>query len=133
MVRALAALERGQISEQAQTGDGATYAKKISKDEAHIDWSKSAGEIDCSIRGLSPWPGAWSEVKGERLKILDAEPVNSGGESIMESALSRRSGDRLRRRRLAVTEEYSVPVAAAMDALAICSRASLCRPAQSFP
>jgi methionyl-tRNA formyltransferase len=80
MVRALGALERGQIAEQAQSDAGVTYAKKISKDEARIDWSKSAGEIDCRIRGLSPWPGAFTEVKGERLKILYAEPVAAKGE-----------------------------------------------------
>jgi len=80
MVRALGALERGQIAEQAQGDAGVTYAKKISKDEARIDWSKSAGEIDCRIRGLSPWPGAFTEVKGERLKILYAEPVAAKGE-----------------------------------------------------
>ncbi len=73
MVRALSALERGAIEAQPQPAEGTTYAKKISKDEAHIDWGKSATEIDCLIRGLSPWPGAWSEVKGERLKILFAE------------------------------------------------------------
>ena len=80
MVRALAALERGQIAEHAQSEAGVTYAKKISKDEARIDWSKSAREIDCLVRGLSPWPGAFTEVKGERLKILNAEPVTVKGE-----------------------------------------------------
>ena len=59
--------------------DGVTYAKKITKDEARIDWSKSAAEIDCLIRGLSPSPGAFTEAKGERLKILSAEPVNGSG------------------------------------------------------
>ena len=79
MVRALSALERGSIAEQPQPGDGANYAKKILKDEARIDWTKSAREIDCLIRGLSPVPGAWCEVKGERLKILYAEPVSGSG------------------------------------------------------
>ena len=80
MVRALGALERGAIEARPQPAEGATYAKKISKEEARIDWSNSAAEIDCLIRGLSPWPGAWSEVKGERLKILFAEPVPGKGE-----------------------------------------------------
>ena len=80
MVRALGALERGAISAQPQPAEGATYAKKISKDEARIDWSKGAAEIDCLIRGLSPWPGAWSEVRGERLKILFAAPAAGNGE-----------------------------------------------------
>jgi len=79
MVRALAALERGSVEEQPQAEAGATYAKKILKEEARIDWSKSAGEIDCLIRGLSPSPGAWSEANGERLKILYSEPVNGSG------------------------------------------------------
>src|SRR6188768_2678786 len=51
MVRALGALERGAITPQPQSEDGVTYAKKISKEEARIDWSKSATEIDCHIRG----------------------------------------------------------------------------------
>ncbi|MEI9929730.1 MAG: methionyl-tRNA formyltransferase [Rhizomicrobium sp.] len=79
MVRALAALERCSIAEQPQPSEGATYAKKILKEEARIDWTKPAHEIDCLIRGLSPTPGAWCEVKGERLKILYAEPVSGSG------------------------------------------------------
>ncbi len=79
MVRTLAALERGPVAEHPQSENGVTYAKKISKDEARIDWTRSAAEIDCLIRGLSPWPGAWAEVKGERLKILYAEPVSAKG------------------------------------------------------
>jgi methionyl-tRNA formyltransferase len=81
MVRALGALERGAVTPQAQSPDGITYAKKITKDEARIDWSKSAVEIDAMIRGLAPWPGAFTEVKGERLKILSALPVTDRGEA----------------------------------------------------
>jgi methionyl-tRNA formyltransferase len=80
MVRALGALERGAITPQPQSEQGVTYAKKISKDEARIDWSKSAAEIDCLIRGLAPAPGAFAEVKGERLKILYATPVRDRGD-----------------------------------------------------
>ena len=79
MVRALGALERGGVTPQSQAQDGVTYAKKILKDEARIDWTKSAHEIDCHIRGLSPFPGAWTEVNAERLKILYAEPVAGHG------------------------------------------------------
>jgi methionyl-tRNA formyltransferase len=77
MVRALGALERGAVTPQPQAEDGVTYAKKLSKDEARIDWNRSAHEIDCHIRGLSPFPGAWTEVHGERLKILYAEPMQA--------------------------------------------------------
>jgi methionyl-tRNA formyltransferase len=79
MTRALAALERGSIEAVPQSDAGVTYAKKILKDEARIDWTKSAHEIDCHIRGLAPSPGAFTEVKGERLKILYAEPVTGKG------------------------------------------------------
>src|SRR6185312_7556301 len=78
-VRALSALERGSLAEQAQAADGVTYAKKISKDETRIDWTKGAREIDCLIRGLSPMPGAWTMANGERLKILYAEPSQGRG------------------------------------------------------
>jgi methionyl-tRNA formyltransferase len=80
MVRALGALERGGVAPVPQSEEGVTYAKKILKDEARIDWSKSAREIDCLVRGLSPSPGAFTEVKGERLKILYAMPVADRGE-----------------------------------------------------
>ncbi|MDI7776218.1 methionyl-tRNA formyltransferase [Asticcacaulis sp. EMRT-3] len=70
---ALAAVERGGAKERAQTGE-VTYARKISPQEARIDWSRPARALDFHIRGLSPFPGAWTTMttpKGEqRLKIL---------------------------------------------------------------
>ena len=65
--------------EQKQPEEGATYAKKIEKEEARIDWKKSARELDYLVRGLSPMPGAWFEVKGERIKVLYAEPMAGKG------------------------------------------------------
>lgn len=74
MVDALAALEDGSFRLVAQPEEGVTYAKKIDKAEARIDWSKPAREIHDALRGLSPFPGAWCEItvrgKIERLKIL---------------------------------------------------------------
>ena len=79
MARTVSALERGSMAEQKQTEDGVTYARKISKEETRIDWTKPAREIDCLIRGLSPAPGAWTDVKGERVKILNCEPATGVG------------------------------------------------------
>ena len=79
MARTVSALERGSVAEQKQTEDGVTYARKISKEETRIDWTKPAREIDCLIRGLSPAPGAWTDVKGERVKILNCEPATGVG------------------------------------------------------
>lgn len=46
------------------------YAKKVDKSEARIDWNREAGQLDCLIRGLSPSPGAWSQIRGTRIKLL---------------------------------------------------------------
>jgi methionyl-tRNA formyltransferase len=79
MLRALGALERGSAEERPQPEEGATYARKIEKEEARIDWRRPAREIDCQIRGLAPWPGAWFEAKGERIKVLMCAPVAGSG------------------------------------------------------
>jgi methionyl-tRNA formyltransferase len=90
MASALEALEVGEITAVPQAAEGVTYAKKILKEEARIDWTKSAAEVDCHIRGLSPWPGAWSEADGERLKILYAQPVEGSGApgEVLDEALT---------------------------------------------
>jgi methionyl-tRNA formyltransferase len=55
-----------------QPDEGVTYASKIDKAEARIDWSRSAADIERQIRAFAPAPGAWFEANGERIKILDA-------------------------------------------------------------
>ena len=57
--RALEGLADGSLKPVPQTEDGATYASKITADDRQIDWSKPAAKVDCQIRGLSPFPGAW--------------------------------------------------------------------------
>jgi methionyl-tRNA formyltransferase len=79
MARALAAVGRGSIDAVPQAEDGVTYAKKISKDEARVDWTRSAREIDGWVRGLAPSPGAFTDLNGERLKVLYAEPASGSG------------------------------------------------------
>jgi methionyl-tRNA formyltransferase len=71
MGRALAALERGSLDFTPQPEAGVTYAHKIEKAEARIDWSRSAAEIHNQIRGLSPFPGAWFELalNGQMVRI----------------------------------------------------------------
>jgi len=71
MLRAMAALEKGQLQLTPQPADGVTYAKKIDKTETRVDWSKSWQEVHNHCRGLSPFPGAWCELAGAgRVKIL---------------------------------------------------------------
>ncbi|MBW6505264.1 MAG: methionyl-tRNA formyltransferase [Rhodobacteraceae bacterium] len=76
----VAALERlPALVPQAQPETGVTYAAKIDKAEARIDWARPAAEIARQVRALSPAPGAWCEVAGERVKILRARPVQGAG------------------------------------------------------
>jgi methionyl-tRNA formyltransferase len=83
MVRAMAALERGTLQLTKQPSDGITYAAKIEKAEARIDWTRPAHEVLRHIHGLSPFPGAWCEIAGEaesaRLKVLRCEMANGSG------------------------------------------------------
>ena len=62
-----------------QSTHGVTYATKIDKAEARVDWAKPATEVDRQIRGLSPFPGAWCDVAGERLKLLRCELASGDG------------------------------------------------------
>lgn len=83
MVRALAALERGSLDATPQPDEGVTYAAKIDKTEARIDFTRPAREVHNLIRGLSPFPGAWFEAgpgeKRERIKVLRSELAESIG------------------------------------------------------
>jgi methionyl-tRNA formyltransferase len=83
MVRAIGALERGKLQLTRQSDQGVTYASKIEKAEARIDWNKPAREVLRHIHGLSPFPGAWCElaVDGEpaRVKILRCELAKGSG------------------------------------------------------
>jgi methionyl-tRNA formyltransferase len=83
MVRALAALEKGELTETRQPDEGVTYAAKIDKAEARIDFGQAAAEVHNKIRGLSPFPGAWFEVgphdRLERIKALRSTQVEGRG------------------------------------------------------
>jgi methionyl-tRNA formyltransferase len=83
MVRAIGALERGRLQLTKQSEDGVTYATKIEKAEARIDWNKPAPVVLRHIHGLSPFPGAWCEMPIEgaqvRVKILRCEMATGVG------------------------------------------------------
>jgi len=97
--RALAAIERGGAQETPQAAEGVTYARKIRSEEARIDWTRSAAEVDRHIRGLSPFPGAWfllpprdpEDARGPaRVKaLLSAVEAGSGppGQALDEALL----------------------------------------------
>jgi methionyl-tRNA formyltransferase len=95
MARALAALERGSLQLTRQPADGVTYAAKIDKAETRIDWRKPWKAVHDHIRGLSPFPGAWCEMAGERVKLLST--VEGGGHgapgTVLDDGLTVACGD----------------------------------------
>jgi methionyl-tRNA formyltransferase len=99
MVRAMAALERGALQLKKQSEAGVTYAAKIEKAEARIDWGKPAHEVLRHIHGLSPFPGAWSEIadggEATRVKILRCEPASGSGApgGVLDDQLTIACGD----------------------------------------
>jgi methionyl-tRNA formyltransferase len=77
IVDALAGLET--LTPEVQPEDGVTYAAKIDKAEARIDWGQPAVEVDRLIRGLSPFPGAWTMLDGRRIKLLRSRVATGDG------------------------------------------------------
>ena len=78
-VRALAALEKGALVLTPQRPDGVTYAAKIDKAETRIDWTRSWNAVHDHCRGLSPFPGAWCEIGGARVKVLRTTKAEGSG------------------------------------------------------
>ena len=72
-------LERLPLAAVPQAAEGVTYAAKIDKAEARIDWSRPAAEVDLLIRGLSPFPGAWCLIGEERVKLLRSRLIPGSG------------------------------------------------------
>lgn len=88
IVQTLAQLD--DLVPEPQPEEGVSYAEKIDKSESRIDWAWRAAEVDRHIRGLSPFPGAWCEVDGQRLKLLASRVVSGCGVpgEVLDDALS---------------------------------------------
>lgn len=81
MLDVLPGLASGTLSERAQPREGITYASKIRKEEARIDWSQAAAAIDRQVRAFNPWPIAESTLGGQQLRVWEAAPVPGRGEA----------------------------------------------------
>ncbi|SEW38352.1 methionyl-tRNA formyltransferase [Cognatiyoonia koreensis] len=79
ILEALAKID--DLTPRPQSADGVTYADKIDKSEARVDWTRPAEEVDRLIRGLSPFPGAWCMVGDERIKLLGSRLANGDGKA----------------------------------------------------
>ncbi|MBN03784.1 methionyl-tRNA formyltransferase [Ponticaulis sp.] len=99
LLETLAGLDAGTLTAEPQAEDGVTYAHKLGPEDTRIDWTKPAAEIDCQIRGLSPFPGAWFEVeqngKRVRVKALMSELTDGKGDaaSVTDDQLTIACGD----------------------------------------
>jgi len=95
MARTLAAVERASLTLTPQPAKGVTYAEKISKSETRVDWTRSWSEVHDHIRGLSPFPGAWFELDGVRVKVLRATKGEGSGApgTLLDDRLTIACGD----------------------------------------
>ena len=80
LLEAIPLLEQGKAQRIKQDDSLATYAQKIEKTDCKIDFGKSASELDCIIRGVTPIPGAFAFHRGKMLKLFSATPVKGSGE-----------------------------------------------------
>ena len=84
-------IDTGALEAIKQPLSGASYASKLSRDDGHIDWNKSALEIEKLVRALYPWPGAWTEIDGSRVKIFETQvtktskQISPPGETVDEN------------------------------------------------
>lgn len=75
IVEALAKLEHGELVPEKQKEEESCYAKRLQKSMGRIDWQQSAKKLDCLIRGLLSWPGAYTVLRGKNLKIWEVEAI----------------------------------------------------------
>lgn len=73
IVEALNLLEKGKLQGEVQNNEQACYAHKLSKEEGHINWSDSARSIERLVRAFNPWPGTYTDLEQQRLRIHEAE------------------------------------------------------------
>ncbi len=75
IVAALRDLAAAAVRPRPQPADGVTYAAKLSREDGRLDWTRPAAVLERQVRAFDPWPGAWFEHGGERIKVLAAKPV----------------------------------------------------------
>jgi methionyl-tRNA formyltransferase len=96
IVEALDGIAAGTATTTPQPADGVTYAAKLTRDEGRIDWQGSALVLARAVRAYTPWPGAWFDHRGARIKVLDAVPADGRGApgTVLDDRLTVACGDR---------------------------------------
>jgi methionyl-tRNA formyltransferase len=95
MVVALSALERGTLATKPQPTEGVTYAAKLDKNETRVDWTRPWKHVHDHCRGLSPFPGAWCELNGARMRVLRTTKGEGSGTpgTVLDDKLTIACGD----------------------------------------
>lgn len=81
LLETLEGLEKGSITPEKQGDSPTDYAKMLTKEMGLIDFSRTAAELDCFVRGMNPWPSAYTTLGGKTLKIWGAKPVAEKGKA----------------------------------------------------
>ncbi len=81
LIETINRLKDGALKSVPQNPGHATYAPMLKKEDGRIDWAKSASELDCFVRGMSPWPGAFTTISGKTLKIYKVKVVSGHAEA----------------------------------------------------
>ncbi|GIK97223.1 MAG: methionyl-tRNA formyltransferase [Alphaproteobacteria bacterium] len=96
IVSALDGLAAGKLRPAPQPADGVTYAAKLTREEARLDWRQPAAALERQVRAFDPWPGAWLDYAGERIRVLDARvdgPAKGRPGSLRPGTLTVACGD----------------------------------------
>ena len=75
-------MRRGALAATPQPAEGVSYAHKITRTEAQVDWTRDAAAIDCAVRAFDPWPAAWTTLDGTVVKLWRAAPLPQAGAAI---------------------------------------------------
>ncbi len=92
MLEALAGLEAGTVIEMPQSSEGVTYAPKLTKENARVDWSQPATVVSRQLRALTPWPGASAELAAAPIKLLAGKPLDESSAEPAGRLLGMRNG-----------------------------------------
>lgn len=89
----VAKIAAGEATRTPQPAEGACYASMLSRDMAVIDWNRSADALDCFVRGMNPWPVAYTTLNGAPVKIFACEPVARDGKAELPGTVLSAGGD----------------------------------------
>lgn len=95
ILRALDGVAAGTLKPTPQPAEGVTYARKLERDEAKIEWTQPAGRIARMVRAFDPWPVAFCDLGSERIKVWGAEPATGSGApgTVLDEHLTVACGD----------------------------------------